>query len=173
MLKVLLAAVIALVPAALPADAGASVQDTRPPGCSSHFKDPNPRQRTIIRDTTLPEMSNPPVCSPHGPYLGALRAGSTFVVYYADPAEPLWCYGYSWQLARTGYILCEAYDSPAADFYRNYDPSADHFSWEWGDPLAKDEQGDIRDEPYRRYGPRGVRAMHGGQWGFYSTACFP
>ena len=35
------------------------------------------------------------------------------------------------------------------------------------------EQGNIRDEPYRRYGPRGVRAMHGGQWGFYSTACFP
>jgi hypothetical protein len=38
---------------------------------------------------------------------------------------------------------------------------------------VKGEQGDIRDEPYRRYGPRGVRAMHGGQWGFYSTACFP
>jgi hypothetical protein len=199
MLKVLLAAALALVPAAVPASADVSVQDTRPPGCSSHFKDPNPRQRTIIRDTNLHEMSNPPVCSPHGPYLGVLRAGSTFVVYHADPYEPLWCYGYSWQLARTGYILCEAYDAPApaasvveprepcngtythcetnqcdaGHFYRNYDPTADHFSWEWGAPLAKGEQGDIRDEPYRRYGPRGVRAMHGGQWGFYSTGCFP
>ncbi|MBB4909912.1 hypothetical protein [Actinophytocola algeriensis] len=201
MLKVLLAAAIALVPAAVPASADVSVQDTRPPECASHFKDPNPRQRTINRDTNLHEMSNPPVCSPHGPYLGALRAGSTFIVYHADPYEPLWCYGYSWQLARTGYILCEAYDLPAAPaepttaelrepcngtythcetnrceagrFYRNYDPTADHFSWEWGDPLVKGEQGDIRDEPYRRYGPRGVRAMHAGQWGFYSTACFP
>lgn len=200
MMKVLLAAAIALVPAAIPADAAASTQDTRPPGCASHFKDPNPRQRTVNRDTNMHEMSNPPVCSPHGPYIGALRAGSTFIVYYADPAEPLWCYGYSWQLARTGYILCEAYDAPtaqpaaaatlrepcngtythcetnqcqAAHFYRNYDPGTDHFSWEWGDALAKGEQGDIRDEPYRRYGPRGVRAMHGGQWGFYSTTCFP
>jgi hypothetical protein len=204
MMKVLLAAVIALVPVALvpavPASADVSVQDTRPPQCSGRFKDPNPRQRTIIRDTNLHEMSNPPVCSPHGPYLGALRAGSTFVVYHADPYEPLWCYGYSWQLARTGYILCEAYDVPAAPaapvatprepcngtythcetnrceqarFYRNYDPGADHFSWEYGSPLVKGEQGDIRDEPYRRYGPRGVRAMHAGQWGFYSTACFP
>ncbi|MPZ84296.1 MAG: hypothetical protein GEV28_29410 [Actinophytocola sp.] len=84
--------------------------DTRPPGCSSHFKDPNPRQRTINRDTNMHEMSNPPVCSPHGPYLGALRDGSTFIVYYADPVETYWCYGYSWQIARTGYILCEAYD---------------------------------------------------------------
>lgn len=84
--------------------------DTRPPGCSHHFKDPNPRQRTIIRDTNMHEMSNPPVCAPHGPYLGALRAGSTFIVYHADPYAPLWCYGYSWQIARTGYILCEAYD---------------------------------------------------------------
>lgn len=84
--------------------------DTRPPGCSSHFKDPNPRQRTVNRDTNMHEMSNPPVCAPHGPYLGALSKGSTFIVYYADPYAPLWCYGYSWQIARTGYILCEAYD---------------------------------------------------------------
>ncbi len=204
MLKVLLAAAILLVPAAVPASADVSVQDTRPPECSSRFKDPNPRQRTIIRDTNMHEMSNPPVCSPHGPYIGALRAGSTFIVYHADPYEPYWCYGYSWQIARTGYILCDAYDAPTAlaepaaepavepleacngtythcetnrceagRFYRNYDPTADHFSWEYGTPLVKGEQGDIRDEPYRRYGPRGVRAMHAGQWGFYSTACFP
>ncbi|MDQ3578571.1 MAG: hypothetical protein M3443_13460 [Actinomycetota bacterium] len=37
-------------------------------------------------------------------------ANSTFRVYYADPYSPLWCYGYSVQIARTGYILCEAYD---------------------------------------------------------------
>jgi hypothetical protein len=87
-----------------------TMDDTRPPGCSSHFKDPNPRQRTVNRDTNMHEMSNPPVCAPHGPYLGALSKGSTFIVYYADPYATLWCYGYSWQIARTGYILCEAYD---------------------------------------------------------------
>jgi hypothetical protein len=201
MVKVLLAALVALLlPTAVPAAADVSVQDTRPPQCASHFKDPNPRQRTVIRDTYLHEMSNPPVCSPHGPILGTLRAGSTFVVYHADPYEPLWCYGYSWQLGRTGYILCEAYNAPApaavapagllepcngtythcetnrcelARFYRNYDPGTDHFSWEYGAPLVRGEQGDIRDEPYRRYGPRGVRAMHAGVWGFYSSTCFP
>lgn len=113
----LLAPVMAMAMALAPGVASASdlttdltTMDTRPPGCSHHFKDPNPRERTIIRDTNMHEMSNPPVCAPHGPYIGALRAGSTFIVYYADPYAPLWCYGYSWQIARTGYILCEAYD---------------------------------------------------------------
>jgi hypothetical protein len=95
---------------AAPAGDVGTAADTRPPGCSSHFKDPDPRQRTVNRDTNMHEMSNPPVCAPHGPYLGALSKNSTFIVYYADPVEPLWCYGYSWQIARTGYILCEAYD---------------------------------------------------------------
>jgi len=108
--SLLVAAAAVTVAAGTATAAPAGIQDTRPPGCSSHFKDPDPRQRTINRDTNLHEMSNPPVCAPHGPYLGALRKDSTFVVYYADPYEPLWCYGYSWQLAKTGYILCEAYD---------------------------------------------------------------
>lgn len=109
MLKLVLAAALT-VGLSVVAVPDVATADTRPPGCAHHFKDPNPRQRTIIRDTNMHEMSNPPVCAPHGPYLGALRAGSTFVVYHADPYEPLWCYGYSWQIARTGYILCEAYD---------------------------------------------------------------
>lgn len=71
------------------------------------------------------------------------------------------------------YTHCETNQCESAVFYRNYDPTADHFSWEWGDTLVRGEQGNIRDEPYRRYGPRGVRAMHGGQWGFYSRTCFP
>jgi hypothetical protein len=96
--------------AAAPAGDVSILTDTRPPGCSSHFKDPNPRQRTVNTNANMHEMSNPPVCSPHGPYLGVLSKGSTFIVYYADPVEPLWCYGYSWQIAKTGYILCEAYD---------------------------------------------------------------
>ncbi len=71
------------------------------------------------------------------------------------------------------YTHCETNRCVTGHFYRNYDPGTDRFSWEYGTPLVQDEQGDIRDEPYRRYGPRGVRAMHAGQWGFYSTACFP
>jgi hypothetical protein len=115
-LKMLLVAASALTMTSIGVTANAApsgdvtTMDTRPPGCSSHFKDPNPRQRTVNRDTNMHEMSNPPVCAPHGPYLGALSRGSTFIVYYADPYSPLWCYGYSWQIARTGYILCEAYD---------------------------------------------------------------
>jgi hypothetical protein len=108
------AAVLTMTSTGVAANAAPSgdvtVMDTRPPGCSSHFEDPNPRQRTVNRNTNMHEMSNPPVCSPHGPYLGLLSQGSTFIVYYNDPAEPLWCYGYSWQIAKTGYILCEAYD---------------------------------------------------------------
>jgi hypothetical protein len=106
----LAAATVAVTAFAGTATADVGTADTRPPGCSSHFKDPNPRQRTVNRDTNMHEMSNPPVCAPHGPYLGALAQGSTFIVYYADPYAPLWCYGYSWQIAKTGYILCEAYD---------------------------------------------------------------
>ncbi len=111
-LLVAVGAVTAMAGTATAAPAGdvGALDDTRPPGCSSHFKDPNPRQRTVNTDAVMHEMSNPPVCSPHGPYLGVLSKGSTFIVYYADPVEPLWCYGYSWQIARTGYILCQDYD---------------------------------------------------------------
>ncbi|MGQ0841862.1 hypothetical protein [Actinokineospora sp.] len=104
-------AAIATVLSAAPAQASDfTTMDTRPGGCSWRFKDPNPRQRTINRDTYMHEMSNPPVCAPHGPILGTLSRGSTFIVYYADSRSPYWCYGYSWQIARTGYILCDAYN---------------------------------------------------------------
>lgn len=91
-------------------DDGMTIMDTRPPGCSYRFKDPNVRVRTINRYTYMHEMSNPPVCAPHGPILGTLSPGSTFRVYYADPYSPYWCYGYSVQIARLGYILCDAYN---------------------------------------------------------------
>jgi hypothetical protein len=92
-----------------------------------------------------------------------LTAGLALVPTGTASAEP--CNG--------TYTHCETNQCANAVFYRNYDPTADHFSYEWGDTLVNGEQGNIRDEPYRRYGPRGVRAMHGGQWGFYSTTCFP
>ncbi|MDQ3401784.1 MAG: hypothetical protein M3548_00090 [Actinomycetota bacterium] len=109
-----LAATLFAVPAeatsvAVPAEVSL-MADTRPSGCSWRFKDPNPRERRINRNTYMHEMSNPPTCAPHGPILGTLSANSTFRVYYADPYSPSWCYGYSVQIARTGYILCEAYD---------------------------------------------------------------
>ncbi|GLZ36409.1 hypothetical protein Acsp05_00340 [Actinokineospora sp. NBRC 105648] len=107
MRRTVLVLALAVTGVLLPATASA---DTRPPGCASHFRTPDVRERTINRDTYLHEMSNPPVCSPHGPVLGTMRAGSHFRVYHADPYEPLWCYGYSVQLGRTGYVLCEAYD---------------------------------------------------------------
>ena len=110
--SLLLAATAALtVGIAVPAAATASDDPgERPAGCSSHFGDPNVRERTINSSgADLHNMSNPPTCSPHGPYMGHLSPGSHFNVYYADPAEPNWCYGYSIQLARKGYILCSDY----------------------------------------------------------------
>ena len=104
----LFAASAALVASATPAVA-TTLDDTRPSGCSHRFLDPNPRDRTVNRDTYLHEMSNPPVCAPSGPILGTLSKDSTFRLYYADPLNAAWCYGYSVQIARTGYILCEAY----------------------------------------------------------------
>lgn len=99
------------VPAAHAATPGdVTINDTRPPGCSWRFRDPNPRERVLNRATYLHEMSNPPTCAPHGPTLGQPDKGSHFIVYYADPYARLWCYGYSVQLGKTGYILCEAYD---------------------------------------------------------------
>jgi hypothetical protein len=89
--------------------ANADEAGTRPPGCSSHFKDRNIRVRTINKDSNMHEMSNPPVCSPHGPILGMVRDGTEFHVYYADPSDSNWCYGWSAYLNRRGYILCSDY----------------------------------------------------------------
>lgn len=85
---------------------------TRDPRCSAHFRTRNPRTRVINKEAYLHEMSNYPVCSPHGPNLGTMHTGSHFIVYYADPSEHFWCYGYSVQLARDGYVLCSDYDVP-------------------------------------------------------------
>jgi hypothetical protein len=71
------------------------------------------------------------------------------------------------------YTHCETNQCVQGVFYLNYNPTEDHFTDPYGGALTQGEQGDIRDEPYRRYGPRGVRAMHSGRWGFYSTGCFP
>ncbi len=49
-------------------------------------------------------------------------------------------------------------------------PEEDHFTDHWN-TYVQGEQADIRDEPYRRYGPRGVRAMDRGTWGFFSVNC--
>ncbi|MCP9490773.1 MAG: hypothetical protein MSC31_13000 [Solirubrobacteraceae bacterium MAG38_C4-C5] len=81
-----------------------------PAGCEKYAGTINVRERRVNRDSYLHVMSNAPKCSPHGPNLGTMKKGSTFRVYFADSREPLWCYGYSVQLARKGYMLCEAYD---------------------------------------------------------------
>lgn len=76
------------------------------------------------------------------------------------------------------YFHCETNRCNSGVFYQNYNPTTDHFSDPYGPALANGEQSNIRDEPYRRYGPRGVRAAHRGfdgvvRYGFYSTTCFP
>jgi len=71
------------------------------------------------------------------------------------------------------YTHCETNQCQAATFYLNYNPTTDNFSSPHGRDLVYGEQGNIRDEPYRRYGPRGVRAMHYSTWGFFSRSCFP
>lgn len=71
------------------------------------------------------------------------------------------------------YTHCEHNHCQSGVFYLNYNPTTNHFSDQYAEPLVYWEQGNIRDEPYRRYGPRGVRAMHRGKRGFYSTTCFP
>jgi hypothetical protein len=72
-----------------------------------------------------------------------------------------------------GYFHCETNICESAQFYSDYNPTTDHFSDPRGKPLVRGEQGNIRNEPYRRYGPRGVRGMHAGAHGFYSKNCFP
>ena len=89
----------------LPPSAAVSASDL-PPGCGNHWKDPDPRTRHLKSETYMHEMSTS--CVPYGPIDGSVSSGSTFIVYFSDPFEPNWCYGYSWQLARKGYVLCGA-----------------------------------------------------------------
>jgi len=65
---------------------------------------------------------------------------------------------------------CETVTCQSAQIYRNYNPTADDFS----DPYATVYNGqtvNVRNAPYRRYGPRGVRVFHAGLWGFISANC--
>jgi hypothetical protein len=77
-----------------------------PAGCSNHCKAIDVRSRTINKNTYLHEMSLN--CVPYGPVDGTMVQGSHFDVYFSDPYEPSWCYGYSVQLARKGYVLCSS-----------------------------------------------------------------
>ncbi len=91
--------------------AAAAAPDNRPAHCSYRFRDANPRERKIdVDNTQMHAMSDR--CFPDGPYLGRLSKGSTFIVYHADPIQPSWCYGYSWQIAKKGYILCSGLGAP-------------------------------------------------------------
>lgn len=92
-----------------------------------------------------------------------LVAGGLIAIPGTAAAEP--CGG--------GLFHCETNRCASAQFYLDYNPTTDHFSDPYGSRLVEGEQGNIRDEPYRRYGPRGVRAMHAGAHGFYSRTCFP
>lgn len=56
-------------------------------------------------------------------------------------------------------------------FWLNYNPDRDDFSDPYGERLNPPEKVSVRDEPYRRYGSRGVRAYHDGRYGFYSVNC--
>lgn len=77
-----------------------------PAGCGNHCKAIDVRRRTINKDTYLHEMSAN--CVPYGPVDGTMSLNSHFDVYFSDPYEPNWCYGYSLQLARKGYVLCSS-----------------------------------------------------------------
>lgn len=69
------------------------------------------------------------------------------------------------------YTHCETITCQSTRFYLNYYPDQDDFRDVYGDVYYNGEQADIRDEPYRSYGPRGVRGMENGKWGFFSKNC--
>jgi hypothetical protein len=70
------------------------------------------------------------------------------------------------------YFHCETNRCVNGVFYLDYNPDTDRFSSPYGSVLYQGEQTNIRDEPHRRYGARGVRAAHDGKYGFYSINCF-
>lgn len=84
-----------------------------PPGCSDHDKTPDVRQRTANRDTYLHEMSA--ACYPNGPVDGTVPNQSTFRLYWQDTQgthhNDAYCYGYSVNLGKLGFILCDAIPS--------------------------------------------------------------
>jgi hypothetical protein len=77
-----------------------------PSGCSNHWKTPDVRIRYMERETYIHGMSNN--CVPYGPVNGSVPKDSTFRLYFSDPYEPAWCYGYSVNLSKLGYVLCDA-----------------------------------------------------------------
>lgn len=65
-------------------------------------------------------------------------------------------------------------DRPGCDpatVWLNYDPRTDHFSTPWGSPAVPGEGINVRNYPYRTYGPRGVRVYRESHWAFMSDAC--
>jgi hypothetical protein len=65
---------------------------------------------------------------------------------------------------------CETVVCGSGYLYRNYNASTDDFS----DPYNTVYSGqtlNVRNAPYRRYGPRGVRVFNSGIWGFVSANC--
>ena len=74
-----------------------------------------------------------------------------------------------------GYFHCEqVWPCDTAQTYLNYFPDVDDFRDPWGRLLVQLEQANVRNEPYRRYGPRGVRVYQFGRHGFMSNNClFP
>lgn len=69
------------------------------------------------------------------------------------------------------YTHCEFITCQSTRFYLNYYPDQDDFRDVYGDVYYNGERADIRDQPYRNYGPRGVRGMENGKWGFFSKNC--
>jgi hypothetical protein len=53
--------------------------------------------------------------------------------------------------------------------YLNY--VGDDFRDPYGDPINPNTWINVRNQPYRRYGPRGVRVFYQGKWGFVSGNC--
>lgn len=65
---------------------------------------------------------------------------------------------------------CETVTCQSAGLYRNYNATADDFSDQFA-TVYYGYQLNVRNAPYRRYGPRGVRIFYQGTWGFVSANC--
>lgn len=57
-----------------------------------------------------------------------------------------------------------------AEVWLNYDPPTDHFSDHFG-WVDAGQQVNVRDAPYRTYGPRAVRVYFNAHWDFMSDTC--
>ncbi|MDO8185215.1 hypothetical protein Q5424_01725 [Conexibacter sp. JD483] len=69
------------------------------------------------------------------------------------------------------YTHWESITCQSGQFYRNYNAGSDSFSDPYGATLPTGTRVQIRDEPYRREGSRGVRAYQYNAWGYFSINC--